>query len=124
MRIIKGLKYRIYPNKQQRIMVNRTLGCSRFIYNYFLRIRMDEWNTNKYSVQYAETASMLKDLKKCPEYIWLKEVDSTALQQSLRDLYKVTTIFSLKEPVIRILSPNIITACLIGANVSIIIFAL
>ncbi len=88
MKITKGLKFRIYPNKQQRIMIGKTLGCTRFVYNHFLRVRMDEWNVNKHSVQYIETASMLKDLKKYPEYSWLKEVDSTALQQSLRDLQR------------------------------------
>ena len=78
-------------------MVNRTLGCARFVYNHFLRVRMDAWNANKHSVQYIETASMLKDLKKYPEYSWLKEVDSTALQQSLRDLQKSYDNFFAKR---------------------------
>ena len=88
MKITKGLKYRIYPNKQQRIMIGKTLGCSRFVYNHFLRVRMDEWSYNHNSLSYESTCPMLKDLKKYPEYSWLKEVDSTALQQSLRDLQK------------------------------------
>jgi len=97
LKITKGLKFRIYPNKQQQIMINKTLGCSRFVYNHFLHIRMDEWKFNHNSIHYNDTASMLKDLKKYPEYIWLKEVDSTALQQSLRDLQKAYDNFFAKR---------------------------
>ena len=97
MKITKGLKYRIYPNKQQRIMIGKTLGCSRFVYNHFLRVRMDEWSYNHNSLSYESTCPMLKDLKKYPEYSWLKEVDSTALQQSLRDLQKAYDNFFAKR---------------------------
>ena len=59
----RGLKYRIYPNKEQKILINKTLGCGRFVYNHFLRIRIDEWKFNHKSINYNDTASMLKDLK-------------------------------------------------------------
>jgi len=95
--IKRGLKYRIYPNKEQRILINKTLGCGRFVYNHFLRIRMDEWKYNHKSIFYKDTTTMLKDLKKYPEYSWLKEVDSTALQQSLRDLQKAYDNFFAKR---------------------------
>ena len=97
MEVQRGLKFRIYPNKQQKILINKTLGCSRFVYNHFLRVRMDEWQFNKHSVGYYETAKMLKDLKKYPEFSWLKEADSTALQQSLRDLQKAYDNFFAKR---------------------------
>lgn len=77
--IKRGLKFRIYPNKAQKILINKTLGCGRFIYNHFLRIRMDEWKCNHKSIFYKDTNKMLTDLKKYSEYSWLKEVDSTSL---------------------------------------------
>ena len=95
--IKRGLKYRIYPNKAQKILINKTLGCGRFVYNHFLRVRMDEWKFNHKSINYNDTSAMLKDLKKYPEYSWLKEVDSTALQQSLRDLQKAYDNFFAKR---------------------------
>lgn len=58
---------------------------------------MNEWKLNHNSIHYNDTASMLKDLKKYPEYTWLKEVDSTALQQSLRDLQKAYDNFFAKK---------------------------
>lgn len=97
MKITKGLKFRIYPSKQQQSMINKTLGCSRFVYNHFLHIRIDEWKLNHNSIRYENTATMLKDLKKYSEYSWLKEVDSTALQQSLRDLQKAYDNFFAKR---------------------------
>ena len=80
--------FRIYPNKQQQVLINKTLGCSRFVYNHFLRFRMDEWKFNKKGYSYEDTCLLLTNLKKYPEYEWLNEVDGTALQQSLRDLQK------------------------------------
>ena len=58
---------------------------------------MNEWKLNHNSIHYNDTASMLKNLKKYPEYTWLKEVDSTALQQSLRDLQKAYDNFFAKR---------------------------
>lgn len=97
VKIKRGLKYRIYPNKEQKILINKTLGCGRFVYNHFLRVRMDEWKFNHKSINYSDTSAMLKDLKKYPEYSWLKEADSTALQQSLRDLQKAYDNFFAKR---------------------------
>ena len=81
-----GYKYRIYPNKAQQELINRTLGCCRFVFNNFLAIRRDEWTANHKSVTYNQTSAMLTDLKRYEEYNWLKHVDSMALQESLKNL--------------------------------------
>ncbi|WP_432646651.1 IS200/IS605 family element RNA-guided endonuclease TnpB [Mitsuokella sp.] len=81
-----GYKFRIYPNKTQIKLIHRTLGCARFTYNHFLAVRRDEWKANHKSVTYGETSRMLTDLKKREETAWLKEIDSMALQEALKDL--------------------------------------
>lgn len=81
-----GVKFRIYPNKTQQRLINRTLGCCRFVFNHFLALRRDEWTANHQSVDYVKTAALLTDLKKYEEYSWLKEADSMALQEALRNL--------------------------------------
>lgn len=81
-----GFKFRIYPNKTQQELINRTLGCCRFVYNHFLAIRRDEWTANHKSVTYNQTSAMLTDLKRYEEYNWLRQVDSMALQESLKNL--------------------------------------
>ncbi len=81
----KGVKFRIYPNKQQEILINQTLGCCRLIYNKGLAMRKESFEKGL-KTGYKETSSMLTKLKKDNEYFFLKDVDSIALQQSLRDL--------------------------------------
>ena len=81
-----GYKFRIYPNEAQRILINKILGCSRFVYNHFLSIRKDSWTKDKTSLSYKDTSAMLTLLKKQEEFKWLNEVDSMAEQESLKDL--------------------------------------
>ncbi len=80
----KAYKYRIYPNKKQKEQLAKTFGCCRFVYNYYLAKRISQYEADKATLNYYDCANNLKNLKK--EYEWLKEVDSTALQSSLRDL--------------------------------------
>lgn len=87
----KAYKYRIYPNKKQQELIQKTFGCCRFVYNYFLDIRECEYKTNKELVTYNQTSKLLTELKK--EILWLKEPDKCALQNSLRDLDKAYTNF-------------------------------
>lgn len=82
--IEKAYKYRIYPNKQQKIQIAKTFGCTRFVYNHYLDARIKAYEADKTTLNYYDCANDLKNLKS--EYDWLKEVDSTALQSSLRDL--------------------------------------
>ena len=81
----KGVKFRIYPNKSQQSLINQTLGCCRLIYNKGLAMRKDSFD-NGLKIGYKETSAMLTGLKKDNEYFFLKDADSIALQQSLRDL--------------------------------------
>lgn len=83
----KGIKFRIYPNREQKNLINQTLGCCRLIYNKGLAMRKEAFgNGNK--IGYSQTSAMLTELKKCEDFSFLKVVDSIALQQSLRDLDK------------------------------------
>lgn len=80
----KAYKYRIYPNKKQQELIQKTFGCCRFVYNYFLDLRISEYKNNKKSLNYYDTCKILTKLKK--ENEWLKEPDKDSLQKSLKDL--------------------------------------
>lgn len=86
--MLKGLRIRIYPNKQQKILIAKTFGCCRLIYNKGLALRKNTYENEGKSIGYKETNAMLTPLKKEDDFSFLKEVDSIALQQSLRDLDK------------------------------------
>ena len=81
----KGIKFRAYPNKEQQNLINQTLGCCRLIYNKGLALRNEAYD-NGQKIGYVQTSAMLTSLKKQEEYVFLKDADSIALQQSLRDL--------------------------------------
>lgn len=84
--INKAYKFRIFPNQEQQELIDKTIGCSRFIYNEFLaKAKEDKYQS------YSKYSRQLPKLKK--EFDWLKEVDSIALQQSLKDLDKAFNNF-------------------------------
>ena len=93
----RGYKYRIYPNAEQREMLNRFFGCCRFVYNHFLTERERVYRTDGTSLSYVGTASLLMIMKHTPECSWLTECDSMALQESLRDLDRAFQNFFKKR---------------------------
>jgi len=76
---LKAFKFRLEPNLQQKVLINKILGCSRFIYNQMLsekQIKYEHFDKSKCKTE--------KDYKLV--FDWLKEADSIALQQSRLDL--------------------------------------
>lgn len=86
--IQRALKVRIYPNKRQQVLIEKTFGCCRFIYNQMLNERIEVYqhykNDENKRTLYEWKYKTEKEYKE--EYSWLKEVDATALQQSRKDL--------------------------------------
>lgn len=80
----KAYKFRIYPNKKQQELINKTFGCCRFIYNRYLAKRIEVYENNKETFTYKQCSSDLTNLKK--ELEWLKEPDKFSLQNALKDL--------------------------------------
>lgn len=82
--MMKAYKFRLYPNKPQEILITKSIGCNRFVYNHFLAKRKDAYESKKETINYNSCSALLTALKK--ELEWLKEVDSTSLQSTLKDL--------------------------------------
>ena len=80
----KAYKFRIYPNQKQMELIEKTFGCTRFVFNWCLEQSINKYTDEKITLRYKDYASMLVELKKEKEF--LKEVDSISLQQSLRHL--------------------------------------
>lgn len=74
----KGLEVRLYPSKEQRVLIDRTLGCSRFVYNHVLGMKKELWEDYKLSFN-----PNLKSFKE--EWKFLTEVPSQALANSYMD---------------------------------------
>lgn len=86
MKINRGFKFRIIPNKEQISLIEQTFGCCRFVYNQALDYRNNEYKLNNHRADYKETSALLTKIKRLEEYSWLNIVDSTALQSALKNL--------------------------------------
>ena len=84
MTIQKGIRVRLYPTDEQEILINKTLGCCRFVHNQTLSDCKQSYEQTQHFPSKNERIINLVPLKEANEF--LKEVDSTALQQSVRDL--------------------------------------
>ena len=77
-------KFRLYPTKAQEQQIQRTFGCCRYLWNHYLAQRKAVYEVDGHTMNYYECCKDLTALKK--SLTWLREVDATALQSSLRDL--------------------------------------
>ena len=68
----KGIKFRIYPNREQKNFIHQTLGCCRFIYNRGLTMRKEGYENGE-KIGYSQTSAMLTELKKQEEFAFLKD---------------------------------------------------
>jgi putative transposase len=84
-KVEKAYKFRIYPNKNQEILIQKTFGSCRFVYNHYLAKKIDLYKTENKSLSKIDcNNSCNRELKK--EYLWLKEVDKFALTNSIYNL--------------------------------------
>ena len=81
----KSFKVRIYPNKEQQVLIDKTFGCVRYVYNYMLNLKQKLYKYHNISLSYFNMCKVLTELKK--HKLWLKMIDSKSLQQCLKDLH-------------------------------------
>lgn len=87
----KSFKVRIYPTKEQQVLLEKTFGASRFVYNHFLKLKQYLYQEFKIKITYKHTSKMLTELKRQKQ--WLRVPDKWALQNALKDLDNAYTKF-------------------------------
>ena len=80
--MLKAYKYRIYPNKQQEELIQKTFGCVRFVYNQCFAYRINKYKNENISVSKFDCNNYKNRVLK-KEYEWLKEVDKCALDNAV-----------------------------------------
>lgn len=95
MLVNKAYKFRIYPSKEQEVFIVKTIGCSRFVFNHFLAKWNETYKETGKGLSYGVCSSELPNLKK--ELPWLKEVDSIAIQSSVKNLADAYSRFFKKQ---------------------------
>ena len=80
----RSFKVRVYPTKEQQVLLEKTFGASRFVYNHFLKLKSYLYREFKIQITYNHTSKMLTELKR--QKPWLKVPDKWALGNALKDL--------------------------------------
>ena len=82
--ITKAFKYRIYPTDEQIVLLAKSFGCVRYVYNHFLDFKKTEYENSKKDYSAYDIIKLIVPLKE--ELDWLRKPDSCALQNSIKDL--------------------------------------
>ena len=83
--MLKSYKFRLYPNKEQEVLLQKTFGCVRFVYNQCLAYRVDKYKNENIPLSKFDTMNYVNRILK-QEYLWLKEVDKFSLQNAVNNL--------------------------------------
>jgi putative transposase len=86
MKLKRTYKYRIYPNREQKSILDKWLESCRVLYNDCLTERRDAWDVSHKSINYYDQANQLKEIKTFDDN--LKEVHSQAIQDVLKRVDK------------------------------------
>lgn len=84
---MKAYKYRIYPNSEQRVLIEKHFGCARFTYNWALALQQKYYDEHKKSLSRKDIQDQLVSIKKQEQYSWLNEVNSQTLLSGLLHVY-------------------------------------
>ena len=85
--MLRAIKVRLYPNKEQEQTLNKTLGCYRFIYNHMLAIKQEAYKRDKTNLGLCELSKYFHGtLLKDEQYAWLKEQNTKLANQAIRQM--------------------------------------
>lgn len=93
MKMNRAYKFRLYPNKEDQVLLNKHFGSVRFICNFMLEFKKFYYEKLGINLSYFELCKTLAHLKKLEEYSWLNEVNAQVLQATLKNLDKAFTNF-------------------------------
>lgn len=84
MKQLLAYKYRIYPTEEQQVLLGKTFGCKRVIFNHYLNEQQERYKNKEKHLSNYDINKDITKLKETKE--WLREVDSIALQMAAEDL--------------------------------------
>ena len=85
--MLRAIKIRLYPNKEQEQTLNKTLGCYRFIYNHMLALKQEAYKRDKTNIGLCELSKYFHGtLLKDEQYAWLKEEHTNVMKQAIRQM--------------------------------------
>ena len=97
--MLKRFKTEINPTQEQMQKINRTIGTCRFVYNFYLAHNKELYDSEKRFLSGMDFQKWLNNiyLKENPEYLWIKEVSSKSVKQSIMNADKAFKRFFKKQ---------------------------
>ena len=85
--MLRGIKIRLYPNKEQQAKLNQVLGCYRFVYNKTLELKRNTYDEDKTNLKLTDISKWFHGtLLKDENYVWLQEQNTKVMKQSIRQM--------------------------------------
>ena len=85
--MLRAVKIRLYPNKEQATMINKLLGCYRVVYNQCLNRKIESYKNDGKSENLSTLGKFVHhELLKDDNFIWLREHNTKVLKQAVRDM--------------------------------------
>ena len=92
--MLRAIKIRLYPTKQQTEYINKLLGSSRFVYNQLLNKKINDYKDNQINHNLSSLGKYFhNDLTKNPDFSWLQDYNTKILKQSIIDLLEAYSRF-------------------------------
>ena len=91
--MLKAYKYRVYPNSEQALLIEKHFGCSRFVFNWALALQKRYYAMFGKSLSRTQIQSHLVKKKKRAKFTWLNEVNSQSLLSALLNVHTAFTSF-------------------------------
>lgn len=91
--MLKAYQYRIYPNSEQALLIEKHFGCSRFVFNWALALKKRYYAMFGKSLSRTQIQSQLVKKKKIAKFAWLNEVNSQSLLNALLNVHTAYTNF-------------------------------
>ena len=89
----RAYKFRFYPTSEQKLLLEKTFGCVRYVYNYILDFRSKAYAEDKTTIGFTGANAALPQLKKEPEKAWLNEESKENMQEVHRHQHKANSNF-------------------------------
>ena len=82
----RAYKYKLRPTEEQKLFLEKSFGCARFIYNWALNRKKDAWEKEQKNLSCFELYAEISALCKTEEYSWLSEISSVSLRYACKNM--------------------------------------
>ena len=98
-KLLKAYKTEINPTEEQKVLINKTIGTCRFIYNFYIAHNKDVYEKEKKFVSGIDFSKWLNNdfIPSNSDFSWIKEVSSKSIKKSIMNAESAFKKFFKKQ---------------------------